>query len=81
MSPPGEQHGIFAFRVAFSLGNHVEPNNLGQVYIGEPGFKLAANPDTVRAPDIAFLTLPTAKAGGFSFSLQRPTRAAFGYGA
>jgi Uma2 family endonuclease len=56
MSPPGEQHGIFAFRVAFSLGNHVEPNNLGQVYIGEPGFKLAANPDTVRAPDIAFVS-------------------------
>jgi Uma2 family endonuclease len=29
---------------------------LGKVYAAETGFKLRSNPDTVRAPDIAFIT-------------------------
>ena len=35
--------------------DHVEANGLGQVYAGDTGFTLARSPDTVRAPDIAFI--------------------------
>lgn len=54
-SPPGEQHSILVVRLTLSLGAHVEANRLGQVYAGEPGIKLSSNPDTVRAPDVAFV--------------------------
>jgi Uma2 family endonuclease len=32
-----------------------QPQDLGQVLVGDPGFKLASSPDTVRGPDIAFV--------------------------
>ncbi|MFO0872435.1 MAG: Uma2 family endonuclease [Phycisphaerales bacterium] len=55
MSPAGGRHGAIASRLANSLGPFVEANRLGQTYAAETGFRLASNPDTVRAPDFAFL--------------------------
>jgi Uma2 family endonuclease len=37
------------------LHQHVQANNVGVVYAAETGFQLASNPDTVRAPDVAFV--------------------------
>jgi Uma2 family endonuclease len=37
------------------LDQHVRANNLGAVYASETGFQIASNPDTVRAPDVAFV--------------------------
>jgi Uma2 family endonuclease len=37
------------------LGNHVRENRLGEVYAAETGFLLSRDPDTVRAPDVAFI--------------------------
>ena len=54
MAPPGWQHGKFSMRAAVSLSNYVEPRGLGQV-VGEVGFLLTSNPDTVRGPDAAFV--------------------------
>jgi hypothetical protein len=34
---------------------HVEAHDLGRVYAAETGFKLESDPDTVRAPDVAFI--------------------------
>ena len=34
----------------------VRTSNLGVVFAAETGFKLASNPDTVRAPDVAFVS-------------------------
>ena len=34
----------------------METNTLGKVYAAETGFKLASDPDTVRAPDVAFVS-------------------------
>jgi Uma2 family endonuclease len=56
MSPPGEEHGILVARVTTSLYNHVDAHGLGIIYAGEPGFKLSVSPDTVRAPDVAFIS-------------------------
>ncbi|RJP34937.1 MAG: Uma2 family endonuclease [Candidatus Omnitrophota bacterium] len=55
MSPPGSQHGRIAFNVSLSLGQHVKMKKSGVVYAAETGFKITSNPDTVRAPDVAFV--------------------------
>ena len=56
MAPAGHRHGHIAHEIALSLGLHVKANKLGRVYAAETGFKLAVNPDTVRAPDVAFVS-------------------------
>jgi len=53
--PPGFQHGSIMARLAAMLLRHVDVHDLGLVVVGDPGFKLATNPDTVRGPDIAFI--------------------------
>lgn len=50
------------------LANHVRARELGVVYAAETGFTLARHPDTVRAPDVAFVRrerLPTPEPVGF----------------
>lgn len=56
MAPAGHEHGRVAVRFTWRLAQHVETNNLGVVYAAETGFTLATNPDTVRAPDVAFVS-------------------------
>jgi Uma2 family endonuclease len=55
MPGAGHHHGRLAMRVAASLYNYVREHNLGEVYAAETGFLLARDPDTVRAPDVAFI--------------------------
>ena len=55
MPPPGDEHGEVTMELAGPLHLHVKQNNLGKVYAAETGFKLESDPDTVRAPDIAFV--------------------------
>ena len=55
MAPAGEEHGDLAMSAAGSLWQHVGNHRLGKVYAAETGFILARNPDTVRAPDVAFV--------------------------
>ena len=64
MSPAGYKHGVIIVRLTRLLANHVDAQHLGQVTAAETGFRLAQNPDTVRAPDIAFVKadrIPTDK--------------------
>ena len=56
MPPAGSEHGHVAINIGTSLNNHVRANGLGRVYAAETGFKVASNPDTVRAPDVAFVS-------------------------
>jgi len=53
--PPGFQHGTIVARLAAILLAHVDAHALGLVVVGDPGFQLATDPDTVRGPDIAFI--------------------------
>lgn len=55
MSPAGHDHGRIGMELAVPLGYYVKSKKLGKVYMAETGFKLYSNPDTVRAPDIAFI--------------------------
>lgn len=56
MTPASNEHGKIAMRVAWRLAQHVETHGLGSVYAAETGFRLASDPDTVRAPDVAFVS-------------------------
>jgi len=56
MPPAGNLHGKRAMSLGWRLAQHVEANDLGIVYAAETGFLLATDPDTVRAPDIAFVS-------------------------
>ncbi len=56
MSPAGGRHGRVAFKLGWILANHVFRHQLGTVYAAETGFLLARDPDTVRAPDVAFVS-------------------------
>ncbi|HEV8157654.1 MAG TPA: Uma2 family endonuclease, partial [Pyrinomonadaceae bacterium] len=53
--PAGNLHGIIALKIGRIVGNFVEENNLGVVVAAETGFLISHNPDTVRAPDSAFI--------------------------
>ena len=56
MSPAGGEHGRIAMRLALDLGNHVQANKLGVVFAAETGFIIATAPDTVRAPDVSYVS-------------------------
>jgi Uma2 family endonuclease len=53
--PPGGLHGWIAVRLAARLADHVERLGLGSVLV-EAGYVLQRGPDTVRGPDISFLS-------------------------
>jgi Uma2 family endonuclease len=66
--PPGYEHGRIIMRLALRIGNHVAAKDLGDVLAAETGFRLARDPDTVRAADLAFVT-----------KARRPARPPQGY--
>ena len=55
MPPPGTSHGKWAGRVLLGLGPFIAEHGLGEV-VGEAGFRLARDPDTVRGVDAAFIS-------------------------
>jgi len=61
MSPAGDEHGQVGMELAIPLGSHVKKNKLGKLYLAETGFLIRTNPDTVRAPDIAFVRMERIK--------------------
>ena len=68
MSASGWWHGVVVGRLAEFLGNHVRTSRAGHCMGAETGFVLARNPDSVRAPDVAFVRterLPATYAPGF----------------
>jgi Uma2 family endonuclease len=66
--PVGYEHGRIAGRLLVALGSHVARHQLGDVLAAETGFTLRRNPDTVRGPNVAFLT-----------TAQRPRATTRGY--
>ncbi|TVP98960.1 MAG: Uma2 family endonuclease [Planctomycetaceae bacterium] len=56
MAPAGNEHGQLTVRITWRLAQHVETNRLGVVFAAETGFLISSAPDTVRAPDLAFVS-------------------------
>lgn len=54
MNPAGDEHGRIIVAITHALASHVLPRRLGVLHGAETGFILSRNPDTVRAPDLAF---------------------------
>ena len=55
MALSGGRHGIVAANICAILDSHVQLTGLGCVFATGTGFTLQRNPDTVRAPDAAFV--------------------------
>ena len=55
MNPTGHEHGRVALNLGGEIRNHVRAHGLGTAYAAGTGFLLARRPDTVRAPDVAFV--------------------------
>jgi Uma2 family endonuclease len=55
LSPSGEQHGVIVATLTVLLGHFILTHKLGRPYGAETGFLVATQPDTVRAPDFAFI--------------------------
>ena len=67
--PAGYQHGDIAMQLGAAIHLHVDAHQLGRVFAAETGFTLERNPDTVRAPDVAFISnarLPEPPPRGFA---------------
>ncbi len=64
MAPTGHKHGIVTMHLAGPLYRYVKDHNLGEVYGAESGFVLSQDPDTVRAPDVAFVRRERIDAAG-----------------
>ena len=56
MSPAGNKHGYIIMNVATPLDTFVKKNVLGRVYGAGTGFLISSDPDTVRAPDVTFVS-------------------------
>jgi len=56
MTPSGALHGDIVMALGTLMRMHASQNKLGKVLAAETGFKIHTNPDTVRAPDVAFVT-------------------------
>jgi Uma2 family endonuclease len=52
---PGQEHGDIGRRLSRSIDAWVHARGLGVYYPSEVGFWIERDPDTVRAPDAAFL--------------------------
>ena len=66
--PGGARHGAVAMRLGYRIMGYVEAHDLGRVYAAETGFKIETAPDTVRAPDVAFIVkarLPEVEPRGY----------------
>lgn len=64
MEPTGAEHGVVTGRIFALLERHVRARSLGETFVGEVGFQIASDPDTVRAPDVAFVTRARVQAIG-----------------
>ena len=53
--PTGDPHAIVVIMIGTVLNLFVGPRNYGGVRAGEPGYLLEIGPDTVRAPDVAWI--------------------------
>jgi Uma2 family endonuclease len=53
--PPGTRHGARSARLLHRVRDFVERHDLGELFAQDTGFKIERDPDTVRAPDVAFV--------------------------
>lgn len=60
----GAEHGMICVNVIVALAQHIKLHGLGQGFGTGTGFKLASDPDTVRAADVSFVARERIPEGG-----------------
>lgn len=55
ISPASARHGEITLEIAWRIKTFVNEHHLGTVYAAETGFLLGRDPDTLLAPDVAFV--------------------------
>jgi len=66
MAPTGFEHGNIGVQIVLRLARYVEGKRLGTVVVGDTGFVLQKGPDTVLAPDAAFVRQERVNAVGMT---------------
>ena len=56
MAPAGARHGRAAMKLGSRLDRYTTAEQLGIVLAAETGFRISRDPDTVRAPDVSFVS-------------------------
>jgi len=56
MTPAGGRHGLVCSNVLIILGQYVRERSLGALFTPDTGFLLRRAPDTLRCPDVAFVS-------------------------
>lgn len=54
--PAGREHGVLTGFLMYELTSFARKHRLGRVYPDGVGYQLFSNPDTVRAPDVSFVS-------------------------
>ena len=54
--PPGDEHGVLVAHIAWLFTSYCYENDYGQMRAGDSGFILERGPDTVRGPDLAWVS-------------------------
>ncbi len=60
LTPPGMRHGLIQARVTYLLMGFLEGAGIGDFVTTESGYQLTFGPDTVRAPDVAVVSVARA---------------------
>ena len=55
MAPTGESHGWSGTDISYAFTHYVKQNGLGRCFLAETGFLVGRNPDSLLAPDWAFI--------------------------
>jgi Uma2 family endonuclease len=53
--PAGGRHGRIAATIVIEIGIYLRLHPIGTVYAADTGFTIERKPDTVRAPDVAYI--------------------------
>ena len=69
--PTGQEHGEVAANLVTELRNFVKPRKLGRLTVSDAGVWLERDPDTVREPDIAYISAARLPPGRESAGLCR----------
>ena len=54
--PTGEHHGVTTALISYFITQYTFDTGYGATRAGEPGYRLDREPDTVRAPDVAWFS-------------------------
>ena len=64
ISPSGSEHGVVTIQLSALIAQFVSATGAGLAFGAETGFLIERNPDTVRAPDFAFIRRERIPPGG-----------------